>query len=70
MTRSPDQRLRCISLHAERLERDDVWRRADNLPVSSALIEADHVTLMEAPAVEAIARQINRAYAAEYCVGN
>ena len=48
----------------------DVWRRADNLPVSSALIEADHVTLMEAPAVEAIARQINRAYAAEYCVGN
>lgn len=40
----------------------DVWRRAENLPVSVVVVEADHATLMNPPALQVIARQLNRAY--------
>jgi thioesterase domain-containing protein len=43
----------------------EVWRRADNLPVSAVLVEADHATLMKPPAVGVIAQQINSAYKAQ-----
>jgi acyl transferase domain-containing protein/NADPH:quinone reductase-like Zn-dependent oxidoreductase/thioesterase domain-containing protein/NADP-dependent 3-hydroxy acid dehydrogenase YdfG/acyl carrier protein len=43
----------------------DIWRRVDNLPVSSVMIEADHSSVMSPPAVLEIAGQINAIYAME-----
>jgi hypothetical protein len=39
----------------------DVWLRAGGPCVSGSVIEADHATLMKAPAVRTIALEINRA---------
>ena len=41
----------------------DGWRRRHSLPVRNSLVEADHAALMNPPAVQEIARQINLAYA-------
>jgi thioesterase domain-containing protein len=40
----------------------DSWRRKHDLPVVNRLIEADHASIMNPPAVTEIARQINLAY--------
>jgi hypothetical protein len=43
----------------------DVWRRRHDMPVYCKRIEADHATLMNLPAVQEIAHQVNLAYEQE-----
>ena len=40
----------------------DAWRRRDSLPVRNSIVDSDHAALMNPPAVQEIARQINLAY--------